>query len=93
MQRFAADAAIGRKQHREQAVRKVKRNSSCPRPFARQSNRRPCNCGSGLDSPNSVSTTAEDGLRDPGENRNVYSLASITAFHCPRQRCVWFGLK
>src|ERR1700727_713900 len=66
--RLATDAAIGGKENVKKLLGKPDINSARPRGSVRRSNRRPCRCGCGLDSPNSVSTTAEDGLRDPRKN-------------------------
>ena len=88
--RLATDAAIGGKENGKKLLGKPDINSARPRGSVRRSNRRPCRCGCGLDSPNSVSTTAEDGLRDPRKNallRVACSSASITAFGPARQRC------
>src|SRR5580704_11312089 len=88
--RPATGAAIGGKENGKKILGNLNRNSARPRGLVRRSNRRPCRCGCGLDSPNSVSTTAEDGLRDPRKNallRVACSSASITAFGPARQRC------
>ena len=57
-QRGGADAAIGRKEHRKQALSGTDR----PRGNAARRNRGPCPRDTGLASPDSVLATAEDGL-------------------------------
>jgi hypothetical protein len=60
------------------------------------SNRRPCHCGFGLDSPNSVSTTAEDGLRDAHEKWGASALPAYRQYsgvRATRQRCECRDLK
>jgi hypothetical protein len=82
--------AIGENEKGKKILGKRNRNSARPSGTVRRSNRGPCRCGFGLDSPNSVSTTAEDGLRDPRKNALLgvaCSSASITAFGPARQRC------
>src|ERR1039458_9538022 len=63
-QRSAADAAIGRKQDGEETFSNLADPTPTDRrPVTAGSNRRACHCSFGLASPNSVPTTAEDGLR------------------------------
>ncbi len=110
-QRLAAYAAIGRKQIGEKTFSNLNRNSTGPsfvkpgfvKPgFAKPgstacgSNRRPCHCGFGLDSPNSVSTTAEDGLRDAHEKWGASALPAYRQYsgvRATRQRCECRDLK
>ena len=91
-ERRTADSTIGRKEDRKEALRNLYRNPAHPGSLVRGSNRSPCHCGFGLDSPNSVSTTAEDGLRVSHEKWDVACLfASINNAWPARQRCGCHG--
>jgi hypothetical protein len=110
-QRLAAYAAIGGNEIGEKTFSNLNRNSTGPsfvkpgsvkpgfvKPgsTACGSNRRPCHCGFGLDSPNSVSTTAEDGLRDAHEKWGASALPAYRQYsgvRATRQRCECRDLK
>jgi hypothetical protein len=67
-ERIAAKTAVRGKQNRKKTFGNPSGKTSNPRFRVFRSNTRPCHCGFGLVSPNSVSTTAEDGLRDTRKN-------------------------
>jgi len=69
-QRQVANAAIGGEQNGKKAFGSVKGKLARPGVNIYGSNRTPCHWGFGLDSPNSVSTTAEDCLRDARKKSN-----------------------
>ncbi|MGA9388805.1 MAG: hypothetical protein WBV69_00030 [Candidatus Sulfotelmatobacter sp.] len=80
-QRLATNAAVGGKKNREKAPGKIRGNSPRPGWNGVQSNRGPSGCGFGLHSPNSVSTTAEDGLRDRRKNRRLARRLLVSQYN------------
>jgi len=96
-QRLAADSAIGRKQDAEEALSgaanpsSVKLKSSGVGRSVPGNNRRPNYCDSGITSPDSVLTTAEDGLLIKRRTQNRQALrsynSSIATTTAAKQRC------
>ena len=91
-ERKSANAAIGRKKNGEETLGGASKPSRRERRRLFGNNTRPTFCGCGLVSPDSVLTTAEDGLLNPrrvrrGRTRSLQQ--SIAATSAARQRCGW----